>query len=54
MLNEWHKQFPGRIESIFSAISNVAPSQLADSDLFDFKQLKIDRSLGIIDSVTVD
>ena len=54
MLNDWHKQFPGRIESIFSAISNVAPSQLADSDLFDFKQLKIDRSLGIIDSVTVD
>ena len=54
MLNDWHKQFPGRIESIFSAISNVAPSQLADSDLFDFKALKIDRSLGIIDSVTVE
>ena len=54
MLNDWHKQFPGRIESIFSAISNVAPSQLADSDLFDFKALNIDRSLGIIDSVTVE
>ena len=53
MLNDWHKQFPGRIESIFSAISNVAPSQLADSDLFDFKALNIDRSLGIIDSITV-
>ena len=54
MLNDWHKQFPGRIESIFSAISNVAPSQLADSDLFDFKALKIDRTLGIIDSISVE
>jgi len=53
MLHEWHRQHPGRIESIFSAISNVAPSQLADSNLFDFNNLQIDRSLGKIDSVTV-
>lgn len=36
MLREWDRQHPGRIESIFSAIANVAPSQLADRDLFDF------------------
>ncbi len=36
MLKDWGRQHPGRIESIFSAIGNVAPSQLADRSLFDF------------------
>lgn len=36
MLAEWGRQHPGRIESIFSAIGHVAPSQLADRELFDF------------------
>ena len=33
---------------------SLDPLRRLSSDLFDFKQLKIDRSLGIIDSVTVD
>lgn len=37
MLQEWDKRFPGRIESMFRAIQNVAPSHLADSNLYDFK-----------------
>ncbi len=37
MLNGWDKQFPGRIESLFTAMQNVVPSHLADSALFDFK-----------------
>ena len=53
MLGEWDKRFPGRVESIFSAIANIAPSQLADRALFDFENLQIDRSLGIIDSVEI-
>lgn len=53
MLQQWQRQHPGRIESIFGAISNVAPSQLADGELFDFKSLEIDRSLGVIDSVNL-
>ncbi|WP_036516836.1 tRNA 2-thiocytidine(32) synthetase TtcA [Nevskia soli] len=36
MLDEWEKQSPGRIENIFGALQNVAPSQLADAKLFDF------------------
>ncbi len=36
MLQQWDKQHPGRVESIFSAVQNVAPSQLADRQLFDF------------------
>lgn len=40
MLGEWEKKHPGRIESMFKAITNVAPSQLADRELFDFKGLE--------------
>jgi tRNA 2-thiocytidine biosynthesis protein TtcA len=39
MLREWEQKFPGRIESIFSSICNVAGSQLADPALFDFAGL---------------
>lgn len=45
MLQGWEKQYPGRSETIFASIKNVAPSQLADQDLFDFKGLALgDRS----------
>ena len=44
LLREWEQQFPGRIENIFAAMQNIAPSQLADKDLFDFSDLSIDRS----------
>ncbi len=40
MLREWEQQFPGRVESIFSSICNVAGSQLADPALFDFVGLE--------------
>ena len=48
MLTQWERQFPGRIDAIFGAIKNVAPSQLADTSLFDFAgltngKLKIDQ-----------
>jgi len=33
MLQQWEKQFPGRVESIFSAISNVTGSHLLDQKL---------------------
>jgi tRNA 2-thiocytidine biosynthesis protein TtcA len=44
MLIQWEKEHPSRIESIFSSLQNVAPSQLADNKLFDFETLQIDRS----------
>jgi tRNA 2-thiocytidine biosynthesis protein TtcA len=43
MLQQWDEAFPGRTETIFSAISKVSPSQLADTNLFDFINLSIDR-----------
>ena len=45
MLNDWDKRFPGRIESMFSALQNVVPSHLADPDLFDFKSLAKGQAL---------
>ncbi|WP_413743070.1 tRNA 2-thiocytidine(32) synthetase TtcA [Sodalis sp. RH15] len=39
MLRDWDKQYPGRIETMFRAMQNVVPSHLADSNLFDFRQL---------------
>jgi tRNA 2-thiocytidine biosynthesis protein TtcA len=39
MLKSWEREFPGRLESIFNGICNVAPSHLADRRLFDFAGL---------------
>lgn len=44
MLQQWERAHPGRLETIFSAICNVAPSQLADSALFDFTGLQLRRA----------
>ncbi len=43
LLRAWEREQPGRIETIFSAICNVAPSQLADPALFDFAGLQLAR-----------
>ena len=45
MLQTWERQHPGRIDTIFKAIKNVSPSQLADTDLFDFSSLQLDREV---------
>ncbi|MFM8341684.1 MAG: tRNA 2-thiocytidine(32) synthetase TtcA, partial [Methylomonas sp.] len=42
MLTAWDKQFPGRLETIFASLQNIAPSQMADTQLFDFMGLKRD------------
>jgi tRNA 2-thiocytidine biosynthesis protein TtcA len=44
MLNQWEKDQPGRVQNVFNAIKNIAPSQLADINLFNFNDLPIDRS----------
>ena len=40
MLNSWEKEQPGRLNNIFQSLTNVEPSHLADTDLYDFKNLK--------------
>ncbi|TXH88858.1 MAG: tRNA 2-thiocytidine(32) synthetase TtcA [Rhodoferax sp.] len=40
MLREWDKKFPGRLETMFTALQNVVPSHLMDHKQFDFKNVK--------------
>jgi tRNA 2-thiocytidine biosynthesis protein TtcA len=40
LLREWEKRFPGRIESIFNALSNVVPTHLMDRALHDFGSVR--------------
>jgi len=44
MLQGWDKQFPGRIESIFSALQNTSPSQMVDLKQFNFSELKTEKT----------
>ncbi len=46
LLREWEKRFPGRVESIFTSLSSVAPSHLMDRTLFDFEQLEANPVTG--------
>ena len=39
MLQGWERRYPGRIESLFRSIQNVAPSHLMDKHLHDFATL---------------
>lgn len=39
MLQEWEQQYPGRTRNIFTALSNITPSHLADNALYDFRGL---------------
>jgi len=47
MLAEWERAYPGRTETIFRSIRNVSPSQLGDSKLFDFDNLRVERDTDL-------
>ena len=47
MLENWDKNTPGRVESIFSSLQNIAPSQLADKQLFDFSGLQLGTQANV-------
>lgn len=49
MLQSWDKLYPGRIETMFRSLCNVVPSHLADTALFDFKNLQRGYAHGIVD-----
>ena len=40
MLRDWEKQYPGRIESMFTALQNVVSSHLMDTKLHDFEAVR--------------
>ncbi len=46
MLAEWERQYPGRTQTIFTAMQSVSPSHLLDETLFDFKHLKLGQKVA--------
>ena len=36
LLREWEKRFPGRVETVLTALQNITPSHMLDRELFDF------------------
>ncbi len=40
MIAEWEKRHPGRVESMFRALSDIVPSHLMDRELFDFSTVR--------------
>jgi len=55
MLQDWDKQFPGRIENMFKSLQNIVPSHLADTTQFDFENLQRetdDRRIPVIPTQT--
>ena len=49
MMAEWDQRYPGRTESVFTALQNIVPSHLADNDLFNFKGLRVGKELEEMD-----
>src|SRR5215475_318589 len=50
MLAGWEREFPGRTETIFSALRNVEPAHLADTRRFDFASLDARRVAPMTES----
>jgi tRNA 2-thiocytidine biosynthesis protein TtcA len=46
MLREWEKRHPGRVDSMFRALSNLVPSHLMDRKLFDFSDVRATGELS--------
>ncbi|MBL8480693.1 MAG: tRNA 2-thiocytidine(32) synthetase TtcA, partial [Rhodocyclaceae bacterium] len=40
MLQEWARNYPGRIDSLVRAMTQVVPSHMGDRELFDFQNLR--------------
>jgi tRNA 2-thiocytidine biosynthesis protein TtcA len=46
MLREWEQRHPGRVDSMFRALSNLVPSHLMDRKVFDFAAVRATGASG--------
>jgi tRNA 2-thiocytidine biosynthesis protein TtcA len=46
MIHEWERQYPGRIDNMFSAMGNIVPSHMMDRKLHPFQTL---QATGVAD-----
>lgn len=49
MMADWDHRYPGRTESVFSALQNIVPSHLADKKIYDFTGLSVGEDLVKMD-----
>ncbi len=47
MMQQWERQYPGRTETMFTALQNVVPSHLMDERHYDFKNI---QTTGVADA----
>lgn len=40
MMEKWNETYPGRSEIMFTALKNISPTHMFDTDLYDFKNLQ--------------
>jgi len=46
MMEDWDRRYPGRTESVFTAMQNILPSHLADNVQFDFRSLTLETPVA--------
>ena len=47
MIHDWERQYPGRIDNMFTAMGNIVPSHLTDRKLYPFQTL---QATGVADA----
>ena len=47
MIRDWERQYPGRIDNMFTAMGNIVPSHLTDRKLYPFQTL---QATGVADA----
>ena len=54
MVHQWERQYPGRTETMFTAMQNVVPSHLMDPKRYDFKSIKITGQADVNGDIVFD
>ncbi|PTT76737.1 tRNA 2-thiocytidine(32) synthetase TtcA [Pelomonas sp. HMWF004] len=54
MINEWEKRYPGRIDNIFTAMSNIVPSHMMDTKLFPFETMRATGEVPALGDIAFD
>ena len=54
LLQDWNERYPGSNDSMFAALSNIAPSLLLDRRLFDFAGLRSERDQTMVEESESD
>jgi tRNA 2-thiocytidine biosynthesis protein TtcA len=47
MIREWERQYPGRIDNMFTAMGNIVPSHMMDRNLYPFTTI---QATGVADA----